>query len=325
MEDLDYVNIRSQLNERRTRLSDAIEKSNQPQHLVSLLQKVDSALEKIDNRTYGICEACHEEIEKEWLEADPLANFCLAHLSEKEQRLLEQDLSLAAKIQSSLLPKNNFKSFGYEISFHYQPAGPVSGDYCDIMINENDESILFIIGDITGKGIAASMLMTQLHAFVHSMAGLNLRANELIERVNRLFCESSLYSHFVTMICGRSYKNGLVEICNAGHCLPVLIKKNEIINLDSNGMPVGLFQTGTYFSNQLKLEKDETILLYTDGLSEANFGAEEYGADRINIVASKNFGKCPNDLINTFLSDISSFTKNSQLRDDLTMLAIRRS
>ncbi len=325
MENLEYVNLRSQLNERRIRLNKAIEVSIQPQHLVSLLQKVDSALEKMDNGTYGICEICHEPIEKEWLASDPLANFCLAHLSENEQKLLEQDLNLAAKIQSALLPKNNFGSFGYEVSYHYQPAGPVSGDYCDIMINENDESILFIIGDITGKGIAASMLMTQLHAFVHSMIGLNLSAHVLIERVNRLFCESSLYSHFVTMVCGRAYKNGMVEICNAGHCLPVLIKKNEIINLDSNGMPVGLFQTGTYFSNQLKLEKDETILLYTDGLSEANFGSEEYGTDRINIVASKNFSKSPNDLINTFLSDISSFTKNSHLRDDLTMLAIRRS
>ncbi len=324
MESFEYVNLRSQLNERRGRLNRAIEESKQPQNLVSLLQKVDTALERMDNGSYGMCDFCHETIEEELLASDPCAKFCIAHLSEDEQRHLEQDLGLAAKIQSSLLPKNNFHSHGYEISFHYQPAGLVSGDYCDIMVNDLDGSIIFIIGDITGKGIAASMLMTHIHAFVHSMIGFNLPVNELVERVNRLFCESSLYSHFVTMVCGRADKNGKVEICNAGHCLPVLIKKGEVINLDSNGMPVGLFKTGTYFSNQLQLAEGEAILLYTDGLSEANFNDEEYGTERINNVALKNFGLNPGKLIDTYLYDVAAFTRSHQLRDDLTLLAIQR-
>jgi len=324
MEKYEYSHLRNQLNERRVRLTKAIAAANQTQHLVALLQKVDSALERMDNGTYGICHICHEPIEKDWLAADPLAEFCLAHLNETEQRMLEQDLSLAAKIQSTLLPQNNFSSLGYMISYHYQPAGLVSGDYCDIVINENNESILFLIGDITGKGVAASMLMTHIHAFVHSMIGLNLPVHELIERVNRLFCESSLYSHFITMICGRGYNNGELEICNAGHCLPVLIKKDSIDCLDSNGMPVGLFQSGKYYSNNIQLAKDESILLYTDGLSEANYFDDEYGTERITKLASKNSDKSPKELISTLLADVSYFTKSPQLRDDLTLLAIKR-
>jgi len=324
MENFELVQIREQLNERRVRLTSAISTSNEPHNLVSLLQKVDTALERMDKGIYGLCEVCHDAIEDDRLRADPLITVCLDDLSEAQQRMLELDIILASKIQSALLPKNHLSEFGYEISYHYQPAGPVSGDYCDIVIDEKKENILFVVGDISGKGIAASMLMTHVHALVHSLIELNLSVNEMMERVNRLFCESSLYSHFITMVCGKISKDGKVEIANAGHCLPVVIKKNDIVNLDSTGMPLGVFQSGEYLKSELYLENGETILLYTDGLSEANLGEDEYGVERINYLASKNYNIPPKQLINCFLTDVFGFTKNSSLRDDLSIMAIHR-
>ena len=324
MESYELVKIREQLNERRARLTSAISKANEPYNLVSLLQKVDAALDRMNSGIYGLCEVCHSAIEDERLRADPLATVCLGDLSEAQQRVLEQDINLASKIQSALLPQNHCTLFGNEICYHYQPAGPVSGDYCDIVADNSNENILFVIGDISGKGIAASMLMTHVHALVHSLITLNLPVNEMMGRVNRLFCESSLYSHFITMVCGKIDKTGKVEIANAGHCLPVIIKKNNVVNLDSTGMPLGVFQSGEYLKKDFSLLSGETILLYTDGLSEANVEEQEYGAERINYLASKSFNMPPKKLIDAYLEDVYGFTKNNIFRDDLSIMAIHR-
>lgn len=324
MESFELVKIREQLTERRVRLTSAISATNEPHNLVSLLQKVDAALERMDMGVYGLCEVCHTPIEEDRLRADPLITICLEDLTDAQKKILEQDINLASKIQSTLLPKNHLQEFGNEISYHYQPAGPVSGDYCDIVVDDKNENILFVVGDISGKGIAASMLMTHVHALVHSLIGFDLPVNEMMERVNRLFCESSLYSHFITMVCGKIAKDGKVEIANAGHCLPAVIKKNDLINLDSTGMPLGVFQSGEYLKADFYLDNGETILLYTDGLSEANLEDQEYGVERINHLAAKGYNIPPKQLINSFLDDVYGFTKNSTLRDDLSIMAIHR-
>ena len=324
MENFEIIKLRKQLSERRNRLTKAIENLNSPQYLIMLLQKVDSALERMDNGTFGICEVCKEPIENERILANPLITFCLDHLTNNERKILEQDLDLASKIQGKLLPKNNCSEFNFEVSYHYQPAGLVSGDYCDIILNDNDRSIIFLVGDITGKGIAASMLMTHVHALVHSLISFNLPLSELMEKVNRLFCESSLYTYFITMILGKVSEDGKVEICNAGHCLPIVIKKNEIKSIDSTGLPLGIFQTVSYTTLELKLEIGDGILLYTDGLSEANNGSEEFGEERINRIALENYNAAPDKLLNLILSDLNEFTHNKNLYDDLTIMSIRK-
>jgi sigma-B regulation protein RsbU (phosphoserine phosphatase) len=324
MENFELLKIREQLTERRLRLTTAITAANEPHNLVSLLQKVDSALERIDQGVYGLCEVCNTPIEDYRLRADPLVTVCLDDLTEAQQRILEQDINLASKIQLTLLPKNHLNEYGTEISYHYQPAGPVSGDYCDIVIDDTRGNVLFVVGDISGKGIAASMLMTHVHALVHSLIWLNLPVNEMLGRVNRLFCESSLYSHFITMVCGKISKDGKVEIANAGHCLPVIIKNDNLINVDSTGMPLGVFQSGEYLKTDFYLENGESILLYTDGLSEANLGEEEFGVERILRVAAAGYNVPPMQLIKNLLDDVFNFTKTPALRDDLSIMAIHR-
>jgi len=126
------------------------------------------------------------------------------------------------------------------------------------------------------------------------------------------------------MVYGKIDKEGRVEIANAGHCLPVVIKKNEMISVDSTGMPLGVFQSGEYLRSDFYLENGETILLYTDGLSEANLGELEYGVERINYLASKSYNIPPKQLINSFLDDVYGFTSNSNFRDDLSIMAIHR-
>ena len=191
MTSLNIPSLKNHLNERRGRLQETLKYVPDPTKLYSLLQQVDSALERIDGGSYGICDVCHDPIESERLLMDPLLTVCLDHLSHHQQKALEQDLEFAIKIQRNLLPENNLTVNGWNFSYHYSPAGTVSGDFCDF-IKLDDESVLFVLGDVSGKGISASLMMSHLHALIRSLLSFNLPANEIVTRVNRLFCESSL-------------------------------------------------------------------------------------------------------------------------------------
>ena len=151
--------IREQLEKRREEITLAISSAT-PEvpsaPFVDALSEVNSALQRMEDGTYGICPTCNDTVEKDRLLSDPLVRFCLDHLSSGEQRALERDMELAAKIQRGLLPEENVRFNDWRIHYKYKPAGLVSGDYCDLMIGA-DGNLYFMVGDVAGKGVAASM------------------------------------------------------------------------------------------------------------------------------------------------------------------------
>jgi len=180
--------IRTQLSERRNSLATAMERMGRSDHLTHLLREVDDALGKLNKGTYGICETCGDAIEGERLAIDPLIRNCLDHLTPMEQRILEHDLDLAHQVQSAFLPKRGARLGPWSVAYHYEAAGPVSGDYLDIVPLQHDPgSFLFLMGDVTGKGVAASILMSQLHAIFRSLSRSMLPLGELLKQANRLF------------------------------------------------------------------------------------------------------------------------------------------
>src|SRR6266850_4614382 len=173
--------LREQLIERRHRLEDAAKGFHRPPDLTRLLQEVDAALYRMDQGVYGLCEVCHDRVETERLLADPLMSFCLDHLTSTQQRALEDDLQLASQIQTALLPSRKQKTDGWEVGYYYRPAGLVSGDYCDLIDGE-DQSLHFVLGDVSGKGVAASMLMAHLHAMFRTLVSVDLPLERMVER-----------------------------------------------------------------------------------------------------------------------------------------------
>lgn len=111
--------------------------------------------------------------------------------------------------------KSGLRAGGWETSFHYEPVGPVSGDYCDLI--PSDGQLFFVLGDVSGKGVAASMLMTQLHALFRSLTKMALPLGQMVSQANRVFCESALAGQYATVVCGQAKPTGEVEIHNAGH------------------------------------------------------------------------------------------------------------
>ena len=318
--------VRHQLQDRKRRLEDALQKTPGAAQFERLLEEVDAALARVEAGSFGLCEVCHDNIEGDRLMADPLVRFCLDHLTEQEQRALEQDLQVAGRIQRGLLPEHDLSHGGWEFHYRYEPAGPVSGDYFDVMRPEGDGGdMLFLFGDVSGKGVPAAILMAHLHATFRSLIAEDFSVGQLVERANRVFRESTLSPYFATLVVGRASASGELEICNAGHWPPLVLSKGRVTAVDPTGLPVGAFYSTHYTSRTLSLAAGDTMILYTDGLSEArNHAGAEYGSERIANVLSASSHLGPRELAATCLDDLAAHLNGAPRADDLTLMVVRR-
>jgi sigma-B regulation protein RsbU (phosphoserine phosphatase) len=324
--------IRSQLADRRARLEATAAELRRPEELVRLLAEVDSALSRLDTDDYGVCAVCHTSIAQEDLLANPMATYCLCELSPEQQQALQKDLDLAWHVQAALLPKPDLAVPGWRTHYRYLPHGPVSGDYCDLIAANGGgpRGLYFMVGDVSGKGVAASLLMAHLNALLRTLARTGLPPEEVLERASRALAESTLASHYATLVCGRAHASGEVEFANAGHCAPVVVRARGAIEaVGSSGFPLGLtFGTedgARYPVERIALGPGDVLVIYTDGLTEAvNAGDEEYGAERLFAVFESSRGCGPRELIARCLADVSSFQGGRERHDDLTVMAIGR-
>jgi sigma-B regulation protein RsbU (phosphoserine phosphatase) len=313
--------LHRQLEERKLRLQAALSLAPQNAGLGGLLQQLDSALERIANGSYGLCEECHEAIEADRLMADPLLCYCLDHLSPSQRDALQRDLELAAQVQRNLLPRADLCAGGWESCYHYAPHGPVSGDYCDLI--PFDDGLFFVLGDVAGKGVAASMLMAQLHALFRSLTRLSLSLDQIVIQANRVFCESSLAGHYATLVCGQARTSGEVEIYNAGHWPAIVLQHGGVVRVESAGLPLGMFSEVSVSVARLHMEIGDLLFLYTDGLSEARRVDEEYGVDRIANLLCTHGRRHPKEVIAACLHDLDTFV-DAPAFDDVTLMAMQR-
>jgi phosphoserine phosphatase RsbU/P len=323
------VYIREQLQKRREELSTAVSSAAPAvpaAYLLNLLSDVDSALHRLDDGTYGICTECHDAVEKDRLLADPLVRLCLDHLTSDEQRALERDLELASSVQRGLLPQSDMQHGDWRVHYQYKPAGMVSGDYCDLIPPAQGEGgLVFLLGDVAGKGVAASLLMTHLHAMFRSLTEVGLPLDRLLEMANSVFCRSTLAGQYATLICGRAGRGGEIEIGSAGHLAALVIGKDTVRQVSSTGVPLGMFATSRYTIENVSLERGDSLLLYTDGISEAvNATGVEYGAARLSHIARERHGCIPQELAAACMTDLQIYSNGAKQRDDQTLMVVHR-
>ncbi len=313
--------LRDQLLVRRQKLEAAVAKS-QTANMLQLLEQVDRALERVDVGSYGICEECHETVESERLLHDPLVRVCLDCLKPAEQRALEDDLHLAARIQAGLLPQRDLSAAGWRISYHYEAAGQVSGDYCDLMVQ--GKGLYFIVGDVSGKGVAAAMLMANLHAMFRVLIPMGLPLEELVERANRFFCESTLPSQYATLIVGKADDFGNVEICNGGHPAPFHVHTNGVNTIPSATVPVGMFCDQKFSTTRISVVPGESLVIYTDGISEAEGpDGAQYGASALEKALANSRVLGSRDVVNRCMKELSAFRDGSPKLDDQALMVLQ--
>jgi sigma-B regulation protein RsbU (phosphoserine phosphatase) len=315
---------REQLLERRQKLTSVLTHTRANPHLAALLDQVDAALERVEMGSFGICEYCHDSIESDRLACDPLIRFCIDHLSREERSALEQDLVLAATMQSGMLPPREQRFGDWEIAHHYQPMGPVSGDYCDVITCPAGELFL-LVGDASGKGVAASLLMTQLHAMFRSLIHCDISLKELMERANRILCEGNSGRSFATLVVARVSPAGLLEVANAGHCTPLIAGKSATTRIETASLPLGMFTGVEYEVERHQLDAGDTLVLYTDGVTETHNGEDDdYGCQRVEEVLRRCFNHNPRSLVDACVADLAAFRGHSTAMDDVTLMAVRR-
>jgi phosphoserine phosphatase RsbU/P len=224
-------------------------------------------------------------------------------------------------VQRGLLPPADLTVNGWETSYHYAPLGPVSGDYCDLYPYR--EQLFFMLGDVAGKGVAASMRMTQLHASFRSLIGMGLPLGEIVERINCLLCDSGIAGQYATLICGRAEAGGEVEIFNAGHLPVVALQQGKVRLVESMGFPLGMFRDASFPSVRLQLCLGDMLFLFTDGLSEADGESGEYGVERAANLVQRLAASCAANVISACLEDLRAFVGSRPGIDDVTLLAIR--
>jgi len=240
-----------------------------------------------------------------------------------ERERVEKELEIARSIQRSFLPKKGIRIENLDISYINIPSSSVGGDYFDII--NLDNKVVFTVDDIAGHGIPASLLMSIFRTtFVYKIKETQ-SIEETIKYLNNLIANTTDNNLYVTSFtCEIDKKDRTLKYINAGHNPPLLIRKNKITYLEKGSLVLGLFEDIDYFEVQHKLESNDLILLFTDGLIEAeNSKGEQFGINRVIKLLKKNIKSNAEQIQNKIINSVKEFIKKQAFDDDLTIMIIK--
>ncbi len=238
---------------------------------------------------------------------------------------MEEELRTARTIQRRLLPDTIPDISGLEVSTLTLSSREVGGDYFDVVLLNNDRT-LFMIADVTGKGVPAALLMSSIHACTHIMLPMNLSLQEAIEHTNRVLYDNTDPDKFITAFAGIHHPDHSLSFVNAGHEPPLLIRSNgEVEHLSDGGPLLGILPDLTYDSGSIHLSHGDLVVMYTDGVTEAMGKAmEEYSANRLLNLILANRESSVSVLTDLIQNDIEAFTGPVEtLSDDRTLIVIK--
>ncbi|MCR5592045.1 MAG: PP2C family protein-serine/threonine phosphatase [Lachnospiraceae bacterium] len=247
-----------------------------------------------------------------------------------EKERIGAELSIATEIQASMLPRI-FPPFPERKDFtlfaSMDPAKEVGGDFYDFFMLDDDHLAL-VMADVSGKGVPASLFMAISKVMIKDNSYSCSSPAETLYHVNNQLCGENDAALFVTVWLGIvELSTGIVTYSDAGHEYPVILKKSgetEIIKPEKKKPPVATMEDITYIDCTLKLEKGDTLFLYTDGVPEAtNSDNELYDMSRLVAVLAKSAGASPTELLPKVRADVDAFVGDAVQFDDLTMLAFR--
>jgi sigma-B regulation protein RsbU (phosphoserine phosphatase) len=169
------------------------------------------------------------------------------------------------------------------------------------------------------------MLMAHLHAMFRTLISFGLSLQCMLEHASRVFSESTLPNQYATLVCGRALANGRIEISNAGHPAPLIVKHGKTNPLETSSLPLGLFREENFRVSEIELSPGEGILIYSDGVSEAtDMSGTLYGDERIQSLIGQAAAVNPSALVSACIEDLSLFRGNTAQTDDVTLFVLGR-
>jgi phosphoserine phosphatase RsbU/P len=251
-----------------------------------------------------------------------------ARLYEQEKSLLsiKEEIKLAAKIQLELLPKIFPNVPGYEIVGKNIPAQLVGGDYFDF-IPVDEKRIAIALGDVSGKGLPASLLMANLQATLRSLTLVTGSACECICRSNKLLFQSTSPEKFVTLFYGvLDFEKHQLNYCNAGHNPPMFFSESEEpVGLSTGGIVLSMIEKFDFVEKTVSFKTGDVLVIYSDGISEAmNKNKEEFGEENIGKIIKSNRMLTANELIEKIFQTVALHMDGTDAWDDMTLLVVKR-
>jgi len=241
-------------------------------------------------------------------------------IAEKER--MEQELSIARSIQLNLLPRDLPKIPGIDVFGMSEPAQEVGGDCYDFMVTNNNRLILSI-GDVSGKGIAAALLMANLQASLRMLAKDNLSLVDTIRRLNESICQYTSVGMFVTFFLAiwDSDKNKLTYV-NAGHDYPIIARDNEFHSLTTGGMVLGVDPNAEYQEGTIELLPNDWLFLYSDGIVDArNVQGQQFEISILQDLLCKHLHQSAKEVVTSCMQEIKQFSEDRTFEDDRTLVA----
>src|SRR5216684_4085981 len=242
---------------------------------------------------------------------------------ERERQRLEQEIGIARDIQQALLPKNLREYPHLAVSGVNFPCLSVGGDYYDVFPLD-DRRTAFLLADVSGKGLGAALLTTMLQGALSGMT-LGTDPARTFNHVNRFLCDHAEVGRYATMFFGILEDTGKLEYINAGHPSPILLRKETTQEAFTEGsFPVGLVPEAEFTTATLQLEPDDTLVLFSDGVTEAMDPEEElYGVSRLRAVLQGKTDLPLDEIQKTVLESVENFARGARQADDLTILVVR--
>jgi len=248
-------------------------------------------------------------------------------IDERIQReRMERELELATEIQQRFQPSAPPILEGYQFQGISFSCYEIGGDYYDFIPLEGGR-MLIALGDVSGKGTAAALLMSSLHAAMHGQFTANRPLHEAITAVNKYLADNTPANRFVTLFVAElDPSNGVLKYINAGHNPPLIGRTDgRIEQLQSGGFPLGILPSAEYEVGEALLAPGEVLVVYSDGVSEANnLKEEEFGLERLSEVVRRNLSASASGLRDKVESALSSFTQTAPANDDITLVIAKR-
>ena len=243
-----------------------------------------------------------------------------------QQERLERELQLAMEIQQRFQPTASPQVPGYEFQGISFPCYEIGGDYYDF-IQRDDGRLVIALGDVSGKGTAAALLMSSLHAAIHAQTGSHDTIVETISAVNKYLAENIPPNRFVTLFYAElDPASGAVSFLNAGHNPPLIVHAaGTVEQLASGGLPLGIKADADYREGRTHMQLGDVLVIYSDGVTEAaSPNGEEFGPTRLYEVVSRNVDASAAGIRDRIESALTKFSQGTKAADDITLVIVKR-
>jgi sigma-B regulation protein RsbU (phosphoserine phosphatase) len=240
-----------------------------------------------------------------------------------EKSRLERELQLAAEIQRALLPEALQTGPHFEVAAASIPCRAIGGDFFDYF-NLPDGVFGFALGDVSGKGPPAALLTAMIQGAFSSQVSTAGSPAAVMSLVNRTLIRRAIQSRFATVVYGTLSPDGRLTYSNAGHNPPVLITRKGVRRLETGGLILGLFPRATYDEETVELQDGDTLVIFSDGVTDAMNGAgEEFGEGRLLPCLEAHWSSTPEALLDRILATVRTFAASAAQNDDVTALVLK--